>query len=58
MEEQNIKPVEGLRLVVENGEVVLKNNVNGAEITMHFAKEPPARNAKEACLSILTNQYQ
>ena len=56
MEEQNKKPVEGLRLTVENGEVVLKNNVNGAEITMHFAKEPPARNA--TCLSILTNQYQ
>lgn len=58
MEEQRITSDKGLRLAMENGKHVLKNTVNGVEITISFAEEEPARNAKEACLSIISNQYQ
>ena len=57
MEEKRLVPEKGLYLAMENGEMVLKNNVGGVELTMSFAKEEPARNAKEACLSIIGHQY-
>ena len=55
--ETKIQPVKGLHLAIENGKPVLKNNVNGVEITVSFAEEEPARNAKEACLDIISRQY-
>ena len=58
MNEQKIQPVRGLHLAVENGETVLKNICNEVEITIFFAEEEPARNAKEACLSIIGRQYE
>ena len=52
-------PNEGrLHLEMEDGKPVLKNRVNGAEITLHFSEEEPPRNCKEAVLSILTHQYE
>lgn len=58
MNEQKIQPVRGLHLAVENGKTVLKNICNEVEITIFFAEEEPARNAKEACLSIIGRQYE
>lgn len=58
MTETKIESQKVLRLALEDGKHVLKNTVDGVEITISFAEEEPARNAKEACLSIITNQYQ
>ena len=58
MNEQKIQPVGGLHLAVENGNSVLKNICNEVEDTIFFAEEEPARNAKEACLSIIGRQYE
>ena len=58
MNEQKIQPVRGLHLTAENGKSVLKNICNEVEITIFFAEEEPARNAKEACLSIIGRQYE
>ena len=57
MNEQKIQPVGGLHLAVENGKTVLKNICNEVGITILFAEEEPARNAKEACLSIIGRRY-
>ena len=57
MNEQKIQPVRGLHLAVENGKTVLKNICSEVEITIFFAEEEPARNAKEACLSIIGRRY-
>ena len=57
MNEQKIQPVRGLHLTAENGKTVLKNICNEVEITIFFAEEEPARNAKEACLSIIGGRY-
>lgn len=58
MNEQKIQSMRGLRLAVENGKPVLKNICNEVEVTIFFAEEEPARNAKEACLSIIGRQYE
>lgn len=34
------------------------SRIGGVEITIFFAEEEPARNAKEACLSIIGRQYE
>lgn len=47
-----------LRLVKENDRLVLASTVGGVDITIFFAEEEPARNAKEACLSIIGRQYE
>ena len=44
-------------MAVENGKPVLKNICNEVEVTIFFAEEEPARNAKEACLSIIGGRY-
>ena len=58
MNEQKIQPERGLHLTAENGKTVLKNICNEVDITIFFAEEEPARNAKEACLSIIGRQYE
>ena len=57
MNEGKIQPIKGLHLAMENGKPVLKNIVNDVEVTISFAEAEPARNAKEACLSIISRQY-
>lgn len=57
MNEPKIQPIKGLHLAMEDGKPVLKNFVNDVEVTISFAEEEPARNAKEACLSIISRQY-
>mgnify|MGYP001659368217 CR=1 FL=1 len=47
-----------LRLVKENDQLVLASTVGGVDITIFFAEEEPARNAKEACLSIIGRQHE
>lgn len=47
-----------LRLVKENDRLILASTVGGVDITIFFADEEPARNAKEACLSIIGRQYE
>lgn len=47
-----------LRLVKENDRLILASTVGGVDITIFFAEEEPARNAKEACLSIIGRQYE
>ena len=58
MKEPKIQLKQGLHLAIENGNTVLKNYVDGVEITISFAEAEPARNAKEACLSIIGSQYE
>lgn len=41
----------------QSGKYILKGIIHGMEATLSFADEEPARNAKEACLSIITDQY-
>lgn len=40
-----------LHLAKENDKTVLASSIGGVDITIFFAEEEPARNAKEACLS-------
>ena len=42
----------------ENDKTVLASSIGGVDITIFFAEEEPARNAKEACLSIIGRQYE
>ena len=57
MDKPKIQPVKGLKLVMENGKTILKNKVGDVEISIMFAENEPVRNAKEACLSIISHQY-
>lgn len=47
-----------LHLAKENDKTVLASSIGGVDITIFFAEEEPARNAKEACLSIIGRQYE
>ncbi len=47
-----------LHLAKENDKTILASSIGGVEITIFFAEEEPARNAKEACLSIIGRQYE
>ena len=42
-----------LHLAKENDKTVLASSIGGVDITIFFAEEEPARNAKEACLSTI-----
>ena len=57
MNEAKIQPIKGLHFSMEDGKPVLKNVVYDVEVTISFAEAEPARNAKEACLSIISRQY-
>ena len=46
-----------LHLAKENDKTVLASSIGGVDITIFFAEEEPARNAKEACLSIIGRRY-
>lgn len=46
-----------LHLAKENDKTILASSIGGVEITIFFAEEEPARNAKEACLSIIGRRY-
>ena len=58
MERQVTDNTRPLRLVKENDQLVLASTVGGVDITIFFAEEEPARNAKEACLSIIGRQHE
>ena len=47
-----------LHLAKENDKTVLASSIGGVDITILFAEEEPARNAKEACLSIIGRLYE
>ena len=47
-----------LHLAKGNDKTVLASSIGGVEITIFFAEEELARNAKEACLSIIGRQYE
>ena len=47
-----------LHLAKENDKTVLASCIGCVENTIFFAEEEPARNAKEACLSIFGRQYE
>ncbi len=47
-----------LRLALDNtGAYILTGTLCDMEVTLSFADTEPTRNAKEACLSIITDQY-
>lgn len=47
-----------LHLAKENDKTILASSIGGVDITIFFADEEPARNAKEAFLSIIGRQYE
>ena len=47
-----------LHLAKENDKTVLVSSIGGVDITIFLAEEEPARNTKEACLSIIGRQYE
>ena len=47
-----------LHLAKENDKTVLASSIGGVDIPIFLAEEEPARNAKEACLSIIGRQYE
>ena len=58
MEKQLTGSDRPLHLTKENDKTVLVSSIGGVDITIFFAEEEPARNAKEACLSIIGRQYE
>ena len=47
-----------LRLEIDStGAHILTGTLRGMAVTLSFADTEPTRNAKEACLSIITDQY-
>lgn len=48
-----------LRLAIDSttGAHILTGTLRGMDVTLSFADTEPTRNAKEACLSIITDQY-
>ena len=48
-----------LRLAIDSttGAHILTGTLRGMDVTLSFADAEPARNAKEACLAIITDQY-
>lgn len=51
------KDKEKLHIIYMCDEPIMKMESSGVQMTFHFAKEPPANNAKQAVIDALTSSY-